>query len=62
MISHYLSSLSGVEHLGEVTLVLSFLVFLLIVARVLVMDKERVDRLERLPFDDSLGHGKEPTP
>lgn len=62
MISHYLSSLAGSEYVGEVSLVLSVLAFLVIVVRVFLMDRQRVARLERLPFDDSIGHGKEATP
>jgi hypothetical protein len=62
MISQYLSSLSGVDYVGEAALVLSFVVFLLIVLRVLRMDRERVGRLERLPFDDRTVSGKESTP
>jgi hypothetical protein len=36
--------------------------FLLVVVRVLRMDRERVGRLERLPFDDRTVSGKESTP
>jgi hypothetical protein len=61
VISHYLSSLTGVEYVGEVTLVLSILAFILIVVRVFLMDGERLGRLKQLPFDDSVGRGKEAT-
>lgn len=61
MISHYLSSLAGVEYAGEAALVLSLLAFLVVVVRVLLMDRERIGRFERLPFDDHAGRGKEVT-
>jgi hypothetical protein len=62
VISQYLSSLTGLEYAGEVSLVLSVLAFLLVVVRVFLMDRERIGRLERLPFDDSIGRGKDVTP
>jgi hypothetical protein len=51
-----------VEHAGEAALVLSFLLFLLVVARVLMMDRDRLARLERLPLDDSMTQRKESAP
>ena len=55
MISHYLSSLVGIEYAGEATLILSLLVFLVVVVRVFRMDRERVGYCEQLPFDDHAG-------
>lgn len=62
MISHYLSSLAGVEYAGEAALILSLLAFLVVVLRVLLMDRDRIGHCERLPFDDNGGRGKEATP
>jgi len=62
VISHYLSSLTGAEYVGEVTLVLSVLAFLIIVVRVFQIDREQIGRFERLPFDDNGGRGKEVKP
>jgi len=59
VISHYLSSLTGSEYIGQVSLVLSVLAFLLIVVRVFLITRERIDHLERLPFDDDSVRGKE---
>jgi hypothetical protein len=59
MISHYLSSLTGIEYVGEATLVLSFLLFIAIVVRVFLLDRDRVSRLERLPLDEPSADGKE---
>lgn len=59
MISHYLSSVTGIEYLGEATLVLSFLLFIAIVVRVFLLDRDRVSRLERLPLDEAPADGKE---
>jgi hypothetical protein len=61
VISHYLSSLTGSEYVGQVSLVLSVLAFLLIVVRVFLITRERIDHLERLPFDDDGVCGKEVT-
>lgn len=61
MISHYLSSLAGSAYVGQVSLVLSALAFLLIVVRVALMTRERIDHLQRLPFDDDSVRGKEVT-
>jgi len=41
--------------------VLSALAFLLIVVRVALMTRERIDHLQRLPFDDDSVRGKEVT-
>ena len=62
MISQYLSSLSGVEHLGEATLIVSMVAFGLLVFRVLRTDRDRIARWERLPFEDNAGRGKEARP
>ena len=62
MISHYLSSLTGVEYVGEAALILSLLTFLLVVIRAFRMDRTRIGHAERLPFDDTDGSGKEVTP
>jgi hypothetical protein len=59
VISHYLSSLTGSEYIGQVSLVLSVLTFLLIVVRVFLITRERIDHLEQLPFDDDSVRGKE---
>lgn len=59
MISHYLSSLTGSEYIGQVSLILSVLAFLLIVVRVFLITRERIDHCERLPFDDDSVRGKE---
>jgi hypothetical protein len=59
VISHYLSSLAGSQDIGQVSLVLSVLAFLLIVVRVFLISRERIDHLERLPFDDDSVRGKE---
>jgi hypothetical protein len=61
VISHYLSSLTGSEYVGQVSLVVSVLAFLLIVVRVFLVTRERIDHLERLPLDDDSVRGKEVT-
>jgi hypothetical protein len=61
VISHYLSSLTGSEYVGQVSLLLSVLAFLLIVVRVFLINRERIDHLERLPFDDDVVRGREVT-
>jgi hypothetical protein len=61
VISHYLSSLTGLGYVGQLSLVLSVLAFLLIVVRVFLISRERIDHCERLPFDDDVTGGKEVT-
>jgi hypothetical protein len=51
MISEYLLSINGMEQVGVISLVISFVCFLYIVFRALRADKRHVETMSRLPLD-----------
>lgn len=51
MISEYILSIKGMEEVGSISLILSFLAFLYILFRAVRADKEHIDAMSRLPLD-----------
>ena len=56
MIKDYLMAITGSDALAMVLLVLFFAVFLYIMYRTIKMDKNKIDKISRLPLEDDQEH------